>query len=103
MNLTIPERVTKLNLNKLYKLVRNGPNNYPGAKQVTKMNFDENGKPNPETISLKYIDRNTIVLEEGDMVERHVIDGDIALFNRQPSLHRMSMMGHKVKVMKGLD
>lgn len=102
MNLTIPERVTKLNLNKLYKLVRNGPNNYPGAKQVTKMNFDENGKPNPETISLKYIDRNTIVLEEGDMVERHVIDGDIALFNRQPSLHRMSMMGHKVKVMKGL-
>jgi DNA-directed RNA polymerase II subunit RPB1 len=102
MNLTIPERVTNMNINKLYKMVRNGPHNYPGAKQITKMNYDENGRPNPETISLKYIDRNTIILEEGDVVDRHVIDGDVALFNRQPSLHRMSMMGHKIKVMKGL-
>ena len=35
----------------------------------------------------------------GDVVERHLRDGDIVLFNRQPSLHRMSIMAHRVKVM----
>lgn len=34
----------------------------------------------------------------GDMVERHLQDGDIVLFNRQPSLHRVSIMAHKVRV-----
>ena len=102
MNLTIPERVTKYNMNTMYKYVRNGPFVHPGARQITKMNFDENGRPHPESISLKYVDRSSIVLEEGDLVERHLVDGDVALFNRQPTLHRMSMMGHKIKVMKGL-
>ena len=37
----------------------------------------------------------------GMTVERHLIDGDIAIFNRQPSLHRMSMMAHEVRVMDG--
>ncbi|CAB4056971.1 RPB1 [Lepeophtheirus salmonis] len=32
-------------------------------------------------------------------VERHIRDGDLVVFNRQPSLHKMSMMGHKVKVL----
>ena len=36
---------------------------------------------------------------EGDIVNRHLIDGDVVLFNRQPSLHKMSMMAHKVIVM----
>ena len=49
---------------------------------------------------LRYIDRNSIVLENGDIVERHMMDGDAVLFNRQPSLHRMSMMCHIVKIMK---
>jgi DNA-directed RNA polymerase beta' subunit len=39
------------------------------------------------------------VLEEGDVVDRHLMDGDYVLFNRQPSLHKMSMLGHKIKVM----
>lgn len=38
-------------------------------------------------------------LEIGDVVERHLIDGDVVLFNRQPSLHKMSMMGHRVRVL----
>ena len=101
MNLTFPEIVTKYNKAKLYKLVRNGPSVHPGAKQIIKMNYDENGIAHPENIYLKRIDRTSIVLEEGDVVERHLIDGDIGLFNRQPSLHRMSMMAHKVKVMPG--
>ena len=37
----------------------------------------------------------------GMVVERHLIDGDIVLFNRQPSLHKMSMMGHRVRVLPG--
>ena len=39
--------------------------------------------------------------KEGQIVERHLVDGDVAIFNRQPSLHRMSMMVHEVRVMKG--
>ena len=53
------------------------------------------------TISLKHIDVNNITLNEGDVVNRHIMDGDVVLFNRQPSLHKMSMMAHKIKVMKG--
>ncbi len=101
MNLTVPETVTKYNMTKLYKLVRNGPSVHPGARQITKMNYDENGIAHPEHIYLKYIDRQSVILEEGDVVERHLMDGDWGQFNRQPSLHRMSMMAHKVKVMPG--
>jgi len=41
------------------------------------------------------------MIDTGWIVERHLMDGDIVLFNRQPSLHRMSMMAHRVRVMKG--
>jgi DNA-directed RNA polymerase beta' subunit len=81
--------------------VRNGPHVHPGARQIIKMNYDENGIAHQENIFLQHIDRESIVLEDGDVVDRHLIDGDIGLFNRQPSLHRMSMMAHKVKVMPG--
>ena len=43
--------------------------------------------------------RVTVPVQVGDTVERHLRDGDIVLFNRQPSLHRMSIMAHRVKVM----
>lgn len=33
------------------------------------------------------------------IVERHIVDGDYVVFNRQPTLHRMSMMGHKIKIL----
>ena len=49
---------------------------------------------------MRYIDRDSIVLENGDMVHRHMMDGDPVLFNRQPTLHRMSMMCHVAKIMK---
>ena len=35
-------------------------------------------------------------LKYGDIVERHLIDGDVVLFNRQPSLHKLSIMAHLV-------
>jgi DNA-directed RNA polymerase II subunit RPB1 len=46
-----------------------------------------------------------IVLQYGDIVERHLCDpnefhnGDMGAFNRQPSLHRMNIMGHIVRVL----
>ena len=54
-------------------------------------------------VESKYLEytKENIELEYGDIVYRHLIDGDVVLFNRQPSLHKMSMMGHRVKVMKG--
>jgi DNA-directed RNA polymerase III subunit RPC1 len=38
-------------------------------------------------------------IQFGDIVERHLRDGDIVLFNRQPSLHKISIMAHRVRVM----
>ena len=90
-NLTKPVTVTEENMNYLYYLVHNGPDEYPGAKILE--------KKNGVSISLRYHDRKSIVLQEGDIVHRHMLDGDYVLFNRQPTLHRMSMMGHIVKVL----
>ena len=93
MNLTFPEMVNEYNREELLKLVKNGPDVYPGAKFVRKAK-------DKRTITLRYVpDRENFVLEDGDVVDRHVRDGDMVLFNRQPSLHKMSMMCHKVKVM----
>ena len=52
-------------------------------------------------ITLTQYNINDIVLDNGDIVHRHLIDGDHVLFDRQPSLHKMSMMGRRVRVMKG--
>jgi DNA-directed RNA polymerase II subunit RPB1 len=92
MNITKPMMVNDRNREFLMKLVQNGPEVYPGAKILE--------RKNGENISLRYVDRSSIRLENGDVVHRHMMDGDAVLFNRQPSLHRMSMMCHIVKVMK---
>ena len=52
---------------------------------------------------LKFDGGAYIVLEEGDIVHRHMMDGDAILFNRQPTLHRMSMMCHIARIMKRGD
>jgi DNA-directed RNA polymerase II subunit RPB1 len=95
MNITKPITVNDRNILYLLKLVQNGPDIHPGAKILE--------KKNGEYISLRNIDRNSIQLENGDIVHRHMIDEDAVLFNRQPSLHRMSMMSHIVKIMKKGD
>ena len=51
-------------------------------------------------ITLNDNNKDDIILELGDTLNRHLLDGDYVLFNRQPSLHKMSMMGHRIKVMK---
>ncbi len=90
--LTIPERVTEWNIKFLKELVKRGEE-YPGANYII----------TPDGIRRRITEENKeALLEElapGYIVERHLINGDIVLFNRQPSLHRMSIMGHKVRVL----
>ena len=93
-NITRPVRVNQKNMHYLTQLVRNGATNYPGAKMI-----DRKSGNGYVPISLSYVDLNSIVLEEGDIVHRHMLDGDFVLFNRQPTLHRMSMMAHKARIM----
>lgn len=94
MTMTYPELVARYNMEKLKGRVRNGPHVYPGANLIR---MRENGFVK----SLAFGDRNVAAnsLRIGDVVERHMQDDDIVLFNRQPSLHRVSIMAHAVKVM----
>jgi DNA-directed RNA polymerase II subunit RPB1 len=94
-NITKPVVVNNVNRAFLMKLVQNGPDIHPGAKILEKKNGD--------SITLRYVDRKSIVLENGDIVHRHMMDGDPVLFNRQPTLHRMSMMCHIARIMKRGD
>ncbi len=90
-NITKPVLVNDINRAFLTKLVQNGPDVWPGAKILEKKNGD--------SITLRYVDKKSIVLENGDTVHRHMMNGDPILFNRQPTLHRMSMMCHIAKIM----
>lgn len=91
--LTFPERVNSANIQKLRQMIRNGIDTHPGANYVQQLGI--NGKK-----YLAYGNREKVAqdLKLGDTVERHLIDGDIVLFNRQPSLHKLSIMCHVAKV-----
>ncbi|KAL4995659.1 hypothetical protein BDV10DRAFT_174333 [Aspergillus recurvatus] len=92
-NMTYPEVVNRYNKEKLQQCVRNGQKKWPGANYIIK-------KGNPLKTMLKYGNLKFIAdqLQEGDIVERHIEDGDIVLFNRQPSLHKLSILSHFAKV-----
>ena len=93
-NLTFPEKVTELNIERLKQSILNGYDTHPGVKSIKK-----NGEDSIK--NLKHVDLEKMVeeLQIGDICNRHLIDGDVVLFNRQPSLHKMSMMAHKIKIM----
>ncbi|KAJ2723726.1 DNA-directed RNA polymerase III subunit C1 (rpo31) [Coemansia sp. Benny D115] len=92
--LTYPEKVTPHNMERLKKLIRNGPNVYPGANSI------QIGSTGQKRILISAI-RDNIAnnLRLGDIVERHLSNGDVVLFNRQPSLHRLSIMSHSARIM----
>jgi DNA-directed RNA polymerase subunit A' len=99
----VPERVASemtqtmnvnlQNLEDARRYVSNGPVGHPGANYVQR----------PDGRRLKVTEKNCEELAEkvqaGWEVNRHLVDGDIVIFNRQPSLHRMSIMAHEVVVM----
>ncbi len=92
-NLTIPLYVTEWNKKEAMKFLSNTSYptvfNYISKEKVRKRVTDVNRE---ELMNL---------LKPGDILERQLIDGDIVLFNRQPTLHRISIMAHKVKVLPG--
>jgi DNA-directed RNA polymerase subunit A' len=98
--LTVPVFATKSNLPILKEIVKRGVNPageiyLPGVNYIIR----------PDGRRIKVTDKNAETVAEtvdiGFIIERHLQDGDIVLFNRQPSLHRMSMMAHTVRVMPG--
>ncbi|XP_014677319.1 PREDICTED: DNA-directed RNA polymerase III subunit RPC1-like [Priapulus caudatus] len=91
--LTYPERVCKSNIELMRKLVINGCDIHPGA------NFIDQRDTGIKRY-LRYGNRQKIAqeLKFGDIVERHLMDNDVVLFNRQPSLHKLSIMAHYAKV-----
>jgi DNA-directed RNA polymerase beta' subunit len=91
LNLTVPVVVTDFNKDFLLELVKRGPNVHPGAKFIIKTGGTK--------LDLKFA--KITELKNGWIVERHLNDGDEVIFNRQPSLHKMSMMGHKAKILDG--
>jgi len=90
--LTVPVTVTSYNIESVKQIVENGPG-YPGANYIIRA--DGRRIKVTEKNAKEFAEK----LEPGFTVERHLIDGDIVLFNRQPSLHRMGMMAHEVRVM----
>jgi len=94
--LTIPTNVNDWNIEEMKQMVLNGPNKHPGANYII--------RNDRRRIDLRYVKNRKIIadmLAPGFTVERHLNDGDLVLFNRQPSLHRMSIMAHEVKIMDG--
>ncbi|XP_071829023.1 DNA-directed RNA polymerase III subunit RPC1-like [Apostichopus japonicus] len=92
--LTYPEKVTKANISLMRKLIENGCDTHPGANFIQQRSFNQKKY-------LKYGNRKKMALDirYGDIVERHLLSGDVVLFNRQPSLHKLSIMAHKARVM----
>lgn len=92
-HLTFPERVTQWNRDALKRCVRLGPGVDGGAAAIS--------VPGGDIIDLTFCSlstRTNMILQIGWIVERHLRDGDWVLVNRQPSLHRMSLMAHRVRV-----
>jgi len=94
--LTIPTNVNDWNIEEMKQMVLNGPFKHPGANYII--------RNDRRRIDLRYVKNRKIIadmLAPGFTIERHLNNGDLVLFNRQPSLHRMSIMAHEVKVMEG--
>jgi len=114
--LTYPEPVTPNNVAEMRQLVINGPKVHPGAAIVqnedgSKISLDR------MTLEQRTAIANQLLTPQNDTygigsssggpaarnkkVYRHIRDGDIVILNRQPTLHKPSMMCHRVKVLKG--
>ncbi|KAJ3679103.1 hypothetical protein LUZ60_017114 [Juncus effusus] len=114
MKLTYAERVTPWNLKTMRSAVLNGADTHPGAthfKDKDGMYKLQTNRSKRVSVSKKLFSSSGTVLKQGNgvpeagyeskVVMRHMRDGDIVLVNRQPTLHKPSMMAHVVRVLKG--
>lgn len=93
IQMTIPERVIDRNTELLRMYILKGSDVHPGANYVI--------RPDGRRIKITENNKEELAekIERGWVVERQLMDGDTVLFNRQPSLHKMSIMAHQVKVL----
>ncbi|KAI8773138.1 DNA-directed RNA polymerase I subunit RPA1 [Biomphalaria glabrata] len=104
--LTYPQRVTPWNIHQLRQLVINGPDIYPGAVSVV----SEDGtvvKLNPSNASQREAVAKQLLVPDKNVsgskiVNRHLINGDYLILNRQPTLHKPSMQVHKARVLPSI-
>ncbi len=101
--LTVPVRVTPANFAYCQELILRGPEPEapPGRLYIPGVNYVNRADGRRVKVTDKNKDEVAKRIEVGAKVERQLDDGDVVLFNRQPTLHRMSMMAHKVRVMPG--
>ncbi|GAU97444.1 hypothetical protein RvY_08735-2 [Ramazzottius varieornatus] len=105
--LTYPVFVTPNNLLTMQKMVMNGPDIYPGAVMVenedgTMIRLTSNEKQRATVAKSLAIDgsqRGGLASGGGKKVYRHLLNGDIMLLNRQPTLHKTSIMAHKARIL----
>ncbi|ALC41779.1 RpI1 [Drosophila busckii] len=101
--LSYPVPVTEWNVAELRKMVMNGPEQHPGANYIQ----DSKGLTTfiPAENAAKRASMAKLLLsnpKEGvTIVHRHVLNGDVLLLNRQPSLHKPSIMAHKARILQG--
>ncbi|KAF3284372.1 hypothetical protein TWF970_011583 [Orbilia oligospora] len=102
--LTYPEPVTPHNVDVMRQAVMNGPNIWPGATHIE----NENGRLQRLPLSAesrKALANQLLTPSEATLksfnkkVYRHLRNGDMVIMNRQPTLHKPSMMGHKARVL----
>jgi DNA-directed RNA polymerase subunit A' len=99
--LTVPVQVNEHNIEAIKVMVSRGPEPLEDGPYVPGVNYviRSDGR------RIRVTDRNAAdvaeAIEVDYSIERQLVDGDVVLFNRQPSLHRMSMMAHRVRIMDG--
>jgi DNA-directed RNA polymerase II subunit RPB1 len=94
MSQTICETVTVDNIDQLSIYYNNGPTKYPGCPYVEKKDIG--------CFGVAKLHAQNYAIKIGDIIYRHLIDGDPVSFGRQPSLYPTSLCGHRIKVFRGL-
>lgn len=106
--LTYPEPVTDYNFYEMKAAVLNGVDNWPGAAAIENesgqvinlrsKNFEERQAIANQLLAPSSTNMNGA---RNKKVHRHLNNGDIVLMNRQPTLHKPSIMGHRARVLPG--
>ncbi|XP_072949015.1 DNA-directed RNA polymerase I subunit RPA1 [Epargyreus clarus] len=104
--LTYPVPVTEWNVDELRKMVINGPNKHPGAEKLEIKNGRVIRIPPDSIQKRKSLAKRLLTPDEYKssglkIVHRHLVNGDVLILNRQPSLHKPSMMAHRARILKG--
>ncbi|KAJ2948912.1 hypothetical protein O0L34_g5845 [Tuta absoluta] len=106
LKLTYPVPVTEWNVDELRKMVINGPNKHPGAEKLE----IENGRmiripadceQKRQSLAKRLLTPEELKKSGLKIVHRHLVNGDVLILNRQPSLHKPSMMAHRARILKG--